>query len=171
MTAKATAPRRRSTADLEVELLDRLDRAMVLWSRRSQEPAALVDRTLDDLHAAWAAARFAAGDHLDVARATPKGRGAGGRRRDVHQTRIARGEKAKEDDLRERYIVKHYAAALRRGRSPKQARELVAADIRSGKHLPAMRQLDLDYRPAAYGGTYSEKSVARVLKKFDAPRK
>jgi len=171
MTAKATAPRRRSTADLEVELLDRLDRAMMLWPRRSQEPAALVDRTLDELHAAWAATRFAAGDDLHVRQTPPKGRGAGGRRQDVHQTRIARGHKAHEDELRERFIVKQYAAALRRGRSPKQARELVAADIRSGKHLPAMRQLDLDYRPAAYGATYSEKSVARVLKKFDAPRK
>jgi hypothetical protein len=170
MTAKATAPCRRSPADLEVELLDRLDRAMVIWSRRSQEPAALVDRTLDDLHAAWAAARFTAGDHLAVARATPKGRGAGGRRQDVHHTRVAREQKGKEDEMRERYIVKHYAAAIRRGNGPKQAREIVAEAIRAGKHLPPWRQLDLDYRPAAYGDTYSEKSVARVLKKFDASR-
>lgn len=138
-----------------------LSRAMVAWARRDIEPAELVEKALDDLHRAWAAGL------LDADRPTlcPNPR-----RRDTHHSGIARSVKAVEDGLRERYIVTRYAALVRRGRRPKDAREIVAADIREGLHLPAMRRVEIDYRPAAYHATYSEKSVARVLKKFDAAR-
>jgi hypothetical protein len=75
-----------------------------------------------------------------------------------------------EDELREKFIVTRYAKEIRRGRSPKQAREIVAEEIREGRHLPPMRQVEIDYRPAAYGATYSEKSVARVLRKYSAAK-
>jgi hypothetical protein len=166
MTTKATTSHRTTPADRTVELLELLDKSMLLWSRRSVEPAELVERTLDDLHRSWAVVRFRAGDNLTIDPAPAGGRAA--RRRDVHHTGIARGHKAVEDEFREKFIVTRYAKEIRKGRSPKHAREIVAEEIREGRHLPPMRQVELDYRPAAYGATYSEKSVARVLRKYSA---
>jgi len=166
MTTKSIPVRRPATADGKAELLELLDKSMLLWSRRSVEPAELVERSLDDLHTSWAAVRFRAGDNLTVEPRQAGGRAA--RRGDLHRTGIARGHKAVEDELREKFIVTRYAKEIRRGRSPKQAREIVAEEIREGRHLPPMRQVEIDYRPAAYGATYSEKSVARVLRKYSA---
>jgi len=168
MTTKAIPTRRPTPADREPELLELLDKSMLLWSRRSVEPAELVERSLDDLHTSWAAVRFRAGDNLTVEPRQAGGRAA--RRGDLHRTGIARGHKAVEDELREKFIVTRYAKEIRRGRSPKQAREIVAEEIREGRHLPPMRQVEIDYRPAAYGATYSEKSVARVLRKYSAAK-
>jgi hypothetical protein len=158
-------------ADAE-QLLDRLDRAMHLWARRDREPAALVDRALDELQAAWAAARMALGDDLVVdqprrperrATAPPAPRA----RRDVHRTTVARGRKGKDDILRERFIVQRYAALLRRGKGAREARELIAADIRQGRYVPNW-QLRFHEDAPPYTTTYSERSVARVLKKYAA---
>jgi hypothetical protein len=145
------------------DLLERLDTAMRLWARRDREPKQLVDRALDELHQAWATVRFALGDEINArpAAAPPRSRPPVDQAR---RTRSARELKAADDDERTRYIVKRYAGLVRGGMLPKAAREQVAADVRSGLHL-VDGALGADGR-AAYAATFSEKSVARVLKRF-----
>lgn len=149
------------------DLFDRLDAAMRLWPRRQLEPSRLVEKVLDDLHEAWAAVRLDLGDDLESPpprpRAAPKPRGA---RDERGRTRTARARKAADDERRERYIVKRYAVHVRKATSPKAAREAVAEEVRRGFYLPSHRTADWKF-VAPYEATYSEKSVARVLKKYE----
>jgi hypothetical protein len=150
--AKSRAAAPTPSAD---ELLELLDRAMQLWAIRHREPAELVEAALDRLHSSWAA-RAAADEPLALPRA------AGPRRplaSAVKRTANGRAVKAAEDAERERYIIRRYAVLIRRGTAPKQARELIAAEIRQGRHVGG------GGRPA-YGRSYSEKSVARVLRRL-----
>jgi len=175
-TARHPRPAGRA-ADVEA-LTQTLSQTMILWARRAHEPRELIDRKLDDLYRAWVKAHMALADAVDAAagigsakpsRPTPAAPPPARRRSrsNAGRTNAARRRKAVNDGRRERFIVTRYADALRKAGSPKAARELVADGIRRGLHLPPSMRATGTRRGKASG--YSEKSVARVLKRFELP--
>lgn len=187
MTPTPTRPRasRRGCVDV-ASFLEALDSAMFAWAMRANEHPQLVERKLDTLHDAWASMRRTSGDAFEQlvstaaaeaarppAPPTPKlaavhGRdhGTGKPAYGARRTTRARARKAAIDGRREAFIVKTYHTALTNGRSPKAARELVAARVRRGLHLTAsMRARN---KGTGDDASYSEKSVARVLRRFES---
>lgn len=181
MAPAQTRPRasRRGCVDV-ASFLEALDSAMFAWAMRASEHPQLVERRLDSLHDAWASMRRTSGDAFErlaasaaVGAATPHTKLSPAHEHehrarqpvaDVRRTKWARKRKAENDSRRERYIVKHYHMAIADGRSPKAAREFVAARIRRGLHLTASARGARHGRGP--GDSYSEKSVARVLRRF-----
>ena len=163
----STKPRAARPSFRAADLFDRLDAAMRLWPRRQLEPPQLVDKVLDDLHDAWAAVRMTLGDDFELPPSRPtrlsKRRPAAD---DRLRTKTARATKAPDDERRERYIVKRYAVHIRRTKTAKAAREAVAAEVREGMYLLHYNPNDWTWSPPYR--TYSEKSVARVLRKYVA---
>lgn len=137
-----------------------LDAAMRAWGRFRRgmdvDPDAAC-AAIDRLYRAWGAAPAALPPRRSKARPD-----------DVRRTETARACKQADDDAREAYIVQRYAALIRRGGlTAKQAREIVAEEVRELMHLPVHRRWDArDLTDDSPLPTYSEKSVARVLKNF-----
>jgi hypothetical protein len=165
MPSTKTCPARPSFR--AADLFDRLDAAMHLWPRRQLEPPQLLEKTFEGLHEVWAAVRFTLGDDLEAPPARPA---SSSKRRpaadDRLRTKTARAKKAPDDERRERYIVKRYAVHVRKAKTARAAREAVAAEIRKGMYLLGYDPDDWTWDPPYQ--TYSEKSVARVLKKYAA---
>jgi hypothetical protein len=143
----------------KAKLADALDAAMQIWARRESEPKALVAQRLDDLHAAWAAARFS---DVDDEPAPPP---AQKRRPRRSRTEKARLEKQARDDDRIRWIVERFHALRPRCASDRETHHRIAAEIAEGRHLTwipkAERKL---YAPSAFHAG----SVKRILRSFKA---
>lgn len=168
MTTATRAKARRPIASRE-QLLELVDRAMRVWVRRDREAPETVTRALDACADAWNYARFEVGDDaLGGGDITPAAPAAGRRPRDADHARTAsaRARKSDDDQRRIQYIVKRYAKLIGRGKKPKDARELVAEEVRAGMHYGRFGfqgGADVD----GWSLTYSERSVARVLKRFE----
>jgi hypothetical protein len=145
----------------KASLSDALDAAMQTWARRDKEPQALVARRLDDLHAAWAASRFADDDDQP---ATPPA-SASQRRANRDRTADARREKQDRADDRIRWIVERFHTIRPRCSSDREAHDQIAAEVLEGRHLTwlpkSKRQL---YVPQ----TYHAGSVKRILRSCKA---
>jgi hypothetical protein len=184
----ATKKRRRPVGPPPVDLLrDRslvecLDAAMLLHLRGGEERRANINAAMTALFEAWYEARWRRLRAVDPA--------ARAKRDASRATRAREGKKVK-DDAREEYVVGRYFAVLRTGVTPKRAREVVAEEVARGRHIiAAARSSRAEARKSAsrkageaarrqladaHGlvdscefkgfGTYSEKSVLRVLKR------
>jgi hypothetical protein len=145
----------------KAKLADALDAAMQTWARRDIEPKALVAQRLDDLHAAWAAARFADDDDEPAPPpASPSKRKAARSR-----TAAARREKQQWDDDRIRWIVERFHALRPRCRSDRETHERIADEVMEGRHLTWMDKAERKlYAPS----TFHAGSVKRILRSFKA---
>jgi hypothetical protein len=187
MTPAPTRPRasRRGCVDV-ASFLEALDSAMFAWAMRANEHPQLVERKLDTLHDAWASMRRTSGDAFEqlvstaaaeaarppappmskLAAVHGRATGTGKPAYEARRTTRARAKKAVIDGRRIAFIVKHYHIELTKGRSPKASRERVAAWVRRGLHLtPSMRARS---KGTGDDATYSQESVARVLRKFES---
>jgi hypothetical protein len=143
------------------KVADALDAAMHAWARRDIEPKALVDKRLNELHAAWVSAVLEDdSDEPAPPPASPSKRKAGRAR-----TARARIEKQNAAEDRILWIVERFHALRPRCASDREAHDRIAAEVLEGRHLT---WLPKDERHFYAPRTYHAGSVKRIMREYKA---